>query len=162
MYRNSILKKLPFAFRDNFLLLVDYDLSIRVSEICLADFIDEPLAIVYKHGDNASLKNKNRYFQESKIFIEYLCSEKNKLISSCSESVQYFLARHNTYIAELEFESGNISNAKKIIAASGNMSMQNIIMYIMLILTPKYNLYLQIKNISRKVFQFFYSFKSVK
>jgi glycosyltransferase involved in cell wall biosynthesis len=155
IYRKSVLDKLPFVFRDNFLLLVDYDLSIRISTLCLADFVDEPLTIVYKHEDNASLKNKDRYFKESKIFIEYLLNKQNKLSETYSESISYFLDHHNVYLAELEFESGNIDNAKKIIMASANKSMQNIILYALVSFLPNYKIYLIIKKLSRKIFHFF-------
>jgi len=152
-YRKKTLDKLSFVFRNNFLLLVDYDLSIRVAQGTFAAFVDEPLAIVYKHKNNASQTQKDRYFRESKVFLDYLNNDLN-LNERCSKGIQSFLHRHNIYIAELEFESGNIRNAKKIIRKSANRSIQNLIMFFLLYIFPSYNFYRFIKNISRKFLGF--------
>jgi glycosyltransferase involved in cell wall biosynthesis len=155
MYRKSDLLKLPFIFRGDFLLLVDYDLSIRVAGVCLADYVDKPLAIVYKHQDNASSSNKYKYLKESKIFIKYLYDKKNKFIENCSESVSRFMSRHNSHLAEIEFESGNILKAKKFLLSSNKMSIQNIFMYVLLTILPSYKIYSFLKLFFKKFFRLF-------
>lgn len=141
VYRKSVLSKLPFIFREDFLLLVDYDLSIRVAEVCMANFVDEALAIVYKHHDNASFSNKKKYIKESKILIEHLFDSNNNLVESCSESLSHFMIRHNSHMAEIEFESGNIYKAKKFLLSSKKMSIKNIVMYVLLTIFPSYKVY---------------------
>ena len=57
-------------FDERFSLIGDFDLFLRLSQICIFESIQEPLASYRLHGKNLSTINKSREIHELKIWLD--------------------------------------------------------------------------------------------
>jgi len=81
--RKSYLNKLDYKFNNNFHIIGDFDLSVRIAAVYKVACVQQPVAFIRYHDKNESLINKEREIQEFKIWKDEM--KKNQTISTNSE-----------------------------------------------------------------------------
>ena len=74
--RRKSLKSLEYYFDDQFHIIGDYDLYIRLAAKWKFDCIQAPVAYARIHGKNESILNKNKEIPEMKIWYNKMKNEK--------------------------------------------------------------------------------------
>ena len=67
MIRRKYLESLKYAFDKRFHIIGDFDLSIRMAEICKFDCVQKPISYFRVHDKNESYLNKDKEIHELKI-----------------------------------------------------------------------------------------------
>ena len=70
--RKESLESLKYCFNNNFHIIGDFDLNIRLAAKWKIDCVQEPIATVRIHGRNESLLNKNKEIDELKIWYDQI------------------------------------------------------------------------------------------
>ena len=78
--RKSYLNKLDYKFNNNFHIIGDFDLNVRIAAIYKVACVQQPIAFLRYHDKNESLINKDKEIQELKIWRDEM--KKNQIISS--------------------------------------------------------------------------------
>ena len=65
--KKKYLESLKYVFDERFHIIGDFDLSIRLAEICKFDCVQKPVSYFRVHGKNESYINKNKEIDELKI-----------------------------------------------------------------------------------------------
>ena len=81
--RKSYLNKLDYKFNNNFHIIGDFDLNVRIAAIYKVACVQQPVAFLRYHDKNESLINKEKEIQELKIWRDEMT--KNEIISSNSQ-----------------------------------------------------------------------------
>jgi len=81
--RKSCLNKLDYTFNNNFHIIGDFDLNIRIATTYKISCVQQPVAYLRFHDKNESLINKDKEIQELKIWRDEMA--KNEIISSNSQ-----------------------------------------------------------------------------
>ena len=97
--RKKVLENLHYNFNDNFHIIGDFDLSIRISSKWKVDCVQNPIAFVRIHDKNESLLKKNLEISEMKIWYEEM--KKNSVFSSLQELEQ--IKKNFLYLETMEF-----------------------------------------------------------
>ena len=77
--RKKYLENLDYKFNDNFHIIGDFDLNVRLAVKYKIDCVQSPIAVIRIHGKNESLINKHKEISELKIWYNEM---KNKPIIS--------------------------------------------------------------------------------
>ena len=70
--RKESLESLKYCFNNNFHIIGDFDLNIRLAAKWKIDCVQEPIATARIHGRNESLLNKNKEIDELKIWHDQI------------------------------------------------------------------------------------------
>ena len=70
--RKESLESLKYCFNNNFHIIGDFDLNIRLAAKWKIDCVQEPIATARIHGRNESLLNKNKEIDELKIWYDQI------------------------------------------------------------------------------------------
>ena len=70
--RKESLESLKYCFNNNFHIIGDFDLNIRLAAKWKIDCVQEPIATARIHGRNESLLNKNKEIDELKIWCDQI------------------------------------------------------------------------------------------
>ena len=95
VYKKVILEMLPFVFDDNFTMMVDYELALRIVNLYEVDYVDYPLVKARLRQDSESSKKSFLTPQESQIFIDRLCNEQPSIKSKYKKQINYYIANIN-------------------------------------------------------------------
>ena len=80
--RKFSIESLDYSFNDNFHIIGDFDISIRIAARWKISCIQSPIAYYRKHGENLSILNADKEVDELKIWFNKM--KNDKLISSQS------------------------------------------------------------------------------
>jgi len=95
VYKKVILDLLPFVFDDNFTMMTDYELALRVVNLYEVDYVDYPLVESRRHQESESYKKSFLTPHESQIFIDRLLDEQPSIKSKYNKQINYFIANIN-------------------------------------------------------------------
>jgi len=95
VYKKEILDMLPFVFDDNFTMMTDYELVLRVANLYEVDYVDYPFLRWRMHQDNLSNKKRLLTPQEAQIFIERLCVEQPSIKIKYKKQINHYIANIN-------------------------------------------------------------------
>jgi len=115
IYKKEILDKLTFIFDDNFTMMTDYELALRVANLHEVDYVDYPLMKWRIHQDNVSSKKSSLTPLESQIFIDRLCDEQPSIKIKYKKQVNYYIANINIKKAIALWANNNAVDARKIL-----------------------------------------------
>ena len=106
--RKKSLEKLEYFFNDNFHIIGDFDVNIRLAAKFKIDCIQSPVAYYRKHNKNISLLNKKKEIDEIKIWFKQM--QNNQFISSQSNFNKVLLAAHYLEATRSIMENGFIKS----------------------------------------------------
>jgi len=106
--RKKSLEKLEYFFNDNFHIIGDFDINIRLAAKFKIDCIQSPVAYYRKHNKNISLLNKKKEIDEIKIWFKQM--QNNQFISSQSNFNKVLLAAHYLEATRSIMENGFIKS----------------------------------------------------
>ena len=95
VYKKEILEMLPFVFDDNFSMMTDYELALRVVYLYEVDYVEYPLVKWRMHQDSETNKKSFLIPQESQIFIDRLCGEHPSIKTKYKKQINYYIANFN-------------------------------------------------------------------
>ena len=128
---------LPFVFDDNFNMMTDYELALRVVNLYEVDYVDYPLVKWRIHQDNES--NKKSFFtahpQESQIFIDRMCLEQPSIKIKYKREIKYYIANINIKKAFALWGNKNTVEARKCLVPYLNIA-KVLIVYVSTWLMP--------------------------
>ena len=81
--RKSYLNKLDYKFNNNFHIIGDFDLNVRIAATYKVACVQQPVAFLRYHDKNESLINKEKEIQELKIWRDQM--KNNQTISSSKQ-----------------------------------------------------------------------------
>jgi len=87
--RKKSLENLSYKFNNNFHIIGDFDLNVRLSVDWKIDCVQAPLAFARRHGKNESLIHKDKEIEETKIWYKEM--KKNPIFSSQNKLEKIFL-----------------------------------------------------------------------
>ena len=90
--RKKSLEKLEYFFNDNFHIIGDFDVNIRLAAKFKIDCVQSPVAYYRKHDQNLSIFNKKKEIDEMKIWFKQM--KNNQFISSQSNFNKVLLSAH--------------------------------------------------------------------
>ena len=95
--RKSYLNKLDYKFNNNFHIIGDFDLNLRIAAIYKVACVQQPVAFIRYHDKNETLINKEKEIQELKIWRDKMKSNKiialNNQFSQISIKISYLEAK---------------------------------------------------------------------
>ena len=106
--RKKSLEKLEYFFNDNFHIIGDFDINIRLAAKFKIDCIQSPVAYYRKHNTNLSLLNKKKEIDEIKIWFKQM--QNNQFISSQSNFRKVLLMAHYLEATRSIMENGFIKS----------------------------------------------------
>ena len=106
--RKKSLEKLEYFFNDNFHIIGDFDINIRLAAKFKIDCIQSPVAYYRKHNTNVSLLNKKQEIDEIKIWFKQM--QNNQFISSQSNFSKVLLTAHYLEATRSIMENGFIKS----------------------------------------------------
>jgi len=106
--RKKSLEKLEYFFNDNFHIIGDFDINIRLAAKFKIDCIQSPVAYYRKHNTNVSLLNKKQEIDEIKIWFKQM--QNNQFISSQSNFSKVLLMAHYLEATRSIMENGFIKS----------------------------------------------------
>ena len=145
IYRAKILKSLAIIYRDELSLMVDYELSVRVSLNCEIDYVNEPLAFILKHKRSYTNSNKQKIIKENDLVLKYFYNE--KLHESCPNEMLSFKTNCIIGEANLFLDSGDLDNGLKSLQKVKSFSKKYNTLYIILSIFPSIKIYRILKKI---------------
>ena len=145
VYRADVLKSLPVIFRDELSLMVDYELSVRVSFNCEIDYVNEPLAVILKHKRSYTNKNKKEIIKENAQVLKYFYNE--KLHVSCPNEIHVYKTNCIIREASMLLDSGDFDNGLKNLQKVKDFSKKYNVLYIILSVLPSIKIYRMLKII---------------
>ena len=101
--RKKSLNSLEYFFNDNFHIIGDFDICLRLAVKWRIDCIQLPLAYIRKHDNNLSLLNREREINEIKVWYQQM--QDNHLISSQSNFDQVLLTANYLESMKLVMEN---------------------------------------------------------
>lgn len=93
MYRKEALETLPYVFADEFTMVMDYDVSLRVAYLYELDYVKYPLCKWRMHPGSRSSKKRFLFASEQQILIEKLCCEIPDIKVQYKEQLNRFLIK---------------------------------------------------------------------
>ena len=135
VYKKEILDTLPFVFDDNFNMMTDYELALRVVNLYEVDYVDSPLVKWRKHQDSVSNKKSFLTPQESQVFIDRLCVEQPSIKIKYKKQIDYYIANINIKKAFALWGDKNTVEARKCLVPYLNIS-KVLIVYVSTWLMP--------------------------
>ena len=112
MYKRSALERLGYVFDDNFTMVMDYDLSLRMAYYFEVDYADEPLSKFRIHRESESSRKRLIVPQENLKMLEKLVKSIPKMEKNFSEEIKDFRKAVNYQFAVAEWDKGNKKAAK--------------------------------------------------
>jgi len=145
VYRADVLKSLPIIFRDELSLMVDYELSVRMSFNCEIDYVNEPLAVILKHKRSYTNENKKEMIKENAQVLKYFYNE--KLHISCPNEMLTYKTNCKVEEANMLLDSGDFDNGLKNLQKVKDFSKKYNALYIILSVFPSIKIYRMLKKI---------------
>lgn len=75
IYRKEAINSLPYVMDDQFNMVMDYDLSLRIAYNYDLDYVKEPLSKWRMHSAGESNKKRFEIWRECQVMLEKLCNE---------------------------------------------------------------------------------------
>ncbi len=138
--RKKALESLKYFFNDEFHMIGDFDINVRLSSKCRVDCVQSPVAFARIHDSNVSLSNRKKEIQELKTWHEEM--KKNEFISSQKNFNNVLLMAYYLEAMQSIITSGFIKSS--LMVAKYPFSL-NKIKLILALLLPK-SLLRKIKN----------------
>ena len=96
--RKKCLESLKYKFNDNFHIMGDYDLNLRIASQWEIGCIQDPVAFVRIHGQNETIKKKEKYIDEFKMWYNQMKNDKiissNKNFQNIPKKINYIETMH--------------------------------------------------------------------
>jgi hypothetical protein len=131
--RKKFLKNLEYLFNDNYHIIGDFDINIRMAAKYKVDCVQSPVAYYRKHDKNLSLFNKEKEIQELKTWYNHM--KNNNIISQQSNFNKVVTAIH--YLEARFFMIKNGFKKNCLLVAKYPLSFNKIKLTLMLFL-PKF------------------------
>jgi len=106
--RKKSLESLEFYFNDNFHIIGDFDINIRLSVNWKIDCIQSPIAFVRRHDKNISKLNREKEIYELKTWFKQM--KNNQLISSQNNFKKVILMTHYLETMQSIMENGFVKS----------------------------------------------------
>ena len=114
MYRKSVLDDLLYVFDENFTMVIDYDLSLRVAYFHELDYVEYPLSKWRTHSSSQCSKKRFLMPKECQVMIRKLCSDLTGIESQYKKQIGYFtISQVHRQLAFEQWYKGDRSNARK-------------------------------------------------
>ena len=106
--RKKSLESLDYAFSNDFHIIGDFDINVRLATKWKINCIQEPIAFVRRHGENVSTLNKDKEIYELKLWFNQM--KNNKIISSQSNFKKVELMAYYLEAMEAILEKGFVKS----------------------------------------------------
>ena len=113
VFRKKSLESLEYKFNNNFHIIGDFDLNIRLATKWDIDCVQSPIAFVRIHGQNETILNKEREISEFKTWYNEM--KNNKAISSNKAFNNIFFKINYLEIMQSILTEGSGKNLSKVI-----------------------------------------------
>jgi len=117
MHKRKALETLPYVFDDEFTMVVDYDLSLRMAYYYDLDYVDQPLCKWRMHSGSESSRKRFLMANEMKSMFEKLCLELPSLKVTYKDQANRILMVINCELALEQWSKGNSSLARMYLMA---------------------------------------------
>ena len=148
MVRRSSLDEIGFEFNKNFTMVMDYDLTIRLSLIGSVDYIEEPLSKWRMHDTSTSVAKRFSAYHEIEEMLDLLSVDITDFQNLYHGDVGYRRARNNYFFALEGWESGDKLKAAYYALRSNGLF--NRLFLPVLILLMSFNLYQSFVDFQRQ------------
>lgn len=105
--RKFFYDQLEYKFHEDLVLMGDTDLVIRLSLICNADVVQEPIATYRYHNQSFTIKNKEIIFKELDSWLKKMNDCRNTLLKNNFDLVENFYAKsffNNLVLSKQRYE----------------------------------------------------------
>ena len=106
--RKKSLESLEYCFNDDFHIIGDFDINVRLSAKWRINCIQLPVAFIRKHANNVSLLNREREINELKVWFKQM--KNNQLISSQNNFNKVLILAHYLEAMQSIMEKGFVKN----------------------------------------------------
>ena len=144
IYRADVLKSSLVIFRDELSLMVDYELSVRMSFNCEIDYVNEPLTVILKHKRSYTNKNKKEMIKENSQVLKYFYNE--KLHVSCPNEMLAYKTNCKIEEVNMFLDSGDFDSGLKNLQKVKYFSKKYNALYVILSVFPSVKIYRMLKK----------------
>lgn len=114
MFRKSHLDRLSQPwFQKDFVISMDYDLTLRMALVTETDYVDEVLSRWRIHTNSWSMKKRGLAYCENEALVERLLKDFPETLENYAEEIKTFRQRNDLRLGAYEWSAGKLSQARK-------------------------------------------------